>query len=125
MLTQSERLAFCRNCTNRDFNPNHGITCNLTKKPPNFVTTCVDYNEDVKQLVKDAERAQFGNYTITSNNVTPASTGARLGNYFIDRIIIAIATWFFSAGDITMGLIGGPESIILPFAIYLFYYILL
>ena len=87
MLSQQEKLAFCKVCKNRSFSSDVGIICGLTKRPPTFNETCVDYQEDVKQITRDFERKHSHKITQPSGKVTPVSAGTRFANYFIDGII--------------------------------------
>lgn len=47
MLTQQQRLEFCRKCTNRKFNPAQGLLCNLSGAKPDFAESCENYNNDI------------------------------------------------------------------------------
>ena len=46
-MTREEHLAFCKKCTNRQFDPQQGIICSLTEKKADFEESCPDYNLDV------------------------------------------------------------------------------
>ena len=125
MLTQHERLAFCKVCTNRSFDSKVGITCGLTKRPPNFVDTCVDYKEDERQIIRHFERGQDNNTSKQSNTLTPASMGVRFANYFIDGIIHTAIYLILVFGGISSGALAGGEIFVIRIAVFLFYYTLL
>ncbi|MFT5513812.1 MAG: putative RDD family membrane protein YckC [Bacteroidia bacterium] len=124
MLTQQERLAFCKVCSNRSFDSKVGITCGLTKRPPNFVDTCVDYKEDERQITRDFERGQGNNTSKQSNTLTPASMGVRFANCFIDGIIHTAIYLILVFGRISSGALAEGEIFIIRIAVFLFYYTL-
>lgn len=45
-----ERIALCKQCKNRSFDPAQGIICGLTKAKPTFETACKDFigDEEIK-----------------------------------------------------------------------------
>lgn len=125
MLSQQEKLAFCKICKNRSFNSTVGIVCGLTNRPPTFVETCVDYQEDVKQVTRDFERSKGHNATVTGSNVHPVSAGTRFANYFIDGIIHSVLYYVIMFGGVDSGLIAGPEVLFLRIFIIVGYYSIL
>ncbi len=46
MLTRDEHLAFCKRCTNRQFDPQQGVICKLTGRAADFETTCPTFVVD-------------------------------------------------------------------------------
>lgn len=125
MLSQQEKLSFCKICKNRSFNPSVGIICGLTNKPPTFVETCADYKEDIKQVTRDYERSTTNSLNRSSSNVYPVSAGTRFANYFIDGIIHTILYYVLVYGGISSGAFVGPEVILLRFFIIVGYYTIL
>ncbi len=45
-MTRDQHLEFCKRCTNREFNPQFGIICGLTKKIANFENNCENFQVD-------------------------------------------------------------------------------
>ena len=61
-----ERLKVCSTCKNREFDPNCGVVCSLTKKKPMFDESCANYtavdHSEAKQVanaVMDSSSAEF------------------------------------------------------------------
>lgn len=52
----SYQLDFCKKCVNKSFSSSEGIVCGLTDKKPTFSTTCPDFEKDVKEERKIAQR---------------------------------------------------------------------
>ena len=72
-MTRSEHLQFCKKCKNRSFNPDLGITCNLTNTIADFEGECKDFSFDsnsqfipkVKAVIRPNEqRAKWAEYLI-------------------------------------------------------------
>ena len=56
-METSERIKICSSCNNREFNPQTGIVCSLTKEKPNFEESCSNYSANLSQNAKEiAER---------------------------------------------------------------------
>ena len=56
-MEASERIKICSSCNNREFNPQIGIVCSLTKEKPNFEDNCCNYSANLSQNAKEiAER---------------------------------------------------------------------
>ena len=53
-----EKIKICATCKNREFNPNIGIVCSLTKEKPTFEDECEVYVADETQLTVQAERVE-------------------------------------------------------------------
>ena len=45
-MTREEHLAFCKKCTNRQFDPQQGIICSITNEKADFEDTCPNFNLD-------------------------------------------------------------------------------
>lgn len=45
-MTRDQHLEFCKRCKNREFNPQLGLVCCLTKKIADFDGTCENFNVD-------------------------------------------------------------------------------
>ena len=125
MLSQQEKLAFCKVCKNRSFSSDVGIIWGLTKRPPTFNETCVDYQEDVKQITRDFERKHSHKITQPSGKVTPVSAGTRFANYFIDGIIHTVLYYVVLFNGISSGLLEGPGAFLLRIILVVGYYVLL
>ncbi|MGH1386093.1 hypothetical protein [Kordia sp.] len=52
----NDKIEFCKTCTNRSFSSSKGIVCGLTNEKPNFVLSCSDYERDIKEEKKIADR---------------------------------------------------------------------
>jgi hypothetical protein len=55
MLSEKERLEFCKQCQKRKFDKSTGIVCSLTNAKPTFTDTCSHYLIDSsveKQLAR-------------------------------------------------------------------------
>jgi hypothetical protein len=48
----ADRLATCKQCEKRKFDPNTGIVCSLTLRKPDFVKDCNDFIMDPKEVSK-------------------------------------------------------------------------
>lgn len=46
LLTEEQKLEYCRTCTKRKFTLKEGIVCSLTKRKPEFESTCPTYEMD-------------------------------------------------------------------------------
>ena len=51
MLTEKERLDYCKACKNRKLDLSTGMLCGITDKAPDFVVTCENYSEVSKYVV--------------------------------------------------------------------------
>lgn len=60
-----ERIAICKRCKNREFDPKQGIVCKLTGKKPNFESECPEYQEDEK-LVEQEKMEEEKQQEVTS-----------------------------------------------------------
>ncbi len=125
MLSQQEKLAYCKVCKNRSFSSDVGVVCGLTKRPPTFNATCVDYDEDVKQVTRDFERLHSHKTIPPSGNVTPVSAGTRFANYFIDGIIHTVLYYVVLFNGISSGLLEGSGIVLLRILLVVGYYIVL
>jgi hypothetical protein len=56
-MTREERLEYCKVCTNRSFDPKHGIICGLTNKVADFDCECPEYNPD-NDAIASSERVK-------------------------------------------------------------------
>lgn len=56
-MTQEERIAICKNCTNRRISVQEGLLCNLTSQPPAFEESCPDYHEQMVQQYADTPQS--------------------------------------------------------------------
>lgn len=45
MVTQEERMEWCKKCTNKRVSVSEGLLCDLTSAPPAFEGSCPDFNE--------------------------------------------------------------------------------
>ena len=72
-MTRAEYIKVCSVCTNRSFNPKHGIICGLTDKPADFKGNCADYNEDEKEvqhnIVKEKNDKKIGNKAVNKGRI--------------------------------------------------------
>ncbi|AXG69655.1 hypothetical protein KORDIASMS9_01881 [Kordia sp. SMS9] len=50
------KLEFCKTCVNRSFSSANGIVCGLTNEKPNFVLNCPDFEKDIKEEKRIADR---------------------------------------------------------------------
>ena len=57
-----ERLKVCSTCKNREFDPNCGVVCSLTKKKPMFDESCANYT-----AVDHSEAKQVANAVMNSS----------------------------------------------------------
>ena len=60
----AERIALCKQCKNRSFDPSQGIICRLTNEKPTFEVACRHFLRD--EAIGDQEVFQ-GNYTGKEN----------------------------------------------------------
>ena len=58
-----ERLKVCSTCKNREFDPNCGVVCSLTKKKPMFDESCANYT-----AVDHSEAKQVANAVMNSSS---------------------------------------------------------
>ena len=58
-----ERLKVCSTCKNREFDPNCGVVCSLTKKKPMFDESCANYT-----AVDHSEAKQVANAVMESSS---------------------------------------------------------
>lgn len=84
-MTISEKLVYCKKCTNRKHDFQVGVVCGLTGEKPQFETECENYKFDSVAAVKVAQKER--EKEILSGTV---SGGIRFANYIIDRIIFTI-----------------------------------
>lgn len=55
-MTLSERLNYCKICTNRKTDVSTGIVCGLTNEKPTFEDECADFKADEDQIQYYKER---------------------------------------------------------------------
>ncbi|MFI8603062.1 hypothetical protein ACIGCP_01290 [Cellulophaga baltica] len=53
----TQRLAFCKKCEKRTFDPNTGIVCSLSQRKPDFISNCKDFIIDPKEASKIAAKS--------------------------------------------------------------------
>ena len=46
MLTQSQRVEFCKRCLHKSFDLKKGVTCGLTQEKPAFESSCSDFSQN-------------------------------------------------------------------------------
>jgi hypothetical protein len=71
----SYQLEFCKKCVNKSFSSSQGIVCGLTDKKPTFLTTCPDFEKDVKEERKIEQRkaiAEESDYQDENGKSVPA-----------------------------------------------------
>ncbi len=54
-MTRDQHLEFCRRCTKRAFDPQHGTVCSLTNRIADFETSCDNYEEDPTVKIEPVE----------------------------------------------------------------------
>ncbi|MCG8700385.1 MAG: hypothetical protein MI922_20185 [Bacteroidales bacterium] len=54
-----QRIALCRQCEKRMYNPNLGIVCSLTKQKPDFEAVCHEYSVDKKEAASNQRKQQI------------------------------------------------------------------
>jgi hypothetical protein len=59
VLTEKQRLAFCKQCQNKKFDASQGIVCSLTDQKPAFEYECVDFLVDQQQIKKEKRRTEM------------------------------------------------------------------
>lgn len=79
MITQNERLDFCKVCMNQKISYNKGITCRLTNEAADFEDRCDSFEEDSTLVTNYNKLKLKGKGEI-------ASSGKRFANYLIDTI---------------------------------------
>lgn len=47
-----QRLATCKQCDKRKFDPNTGLVCSLTLRKPEFDNDCTEFTIDPKEVAK-------------------------------------------------------------------------
>ncbi len=67
-MTRAEQVTICKTCLNREFNPQKGIICTLTKDIANFNTKCEHYAVDEPALKKSLDQSTMYEDEITSQN---------------------------------------------------------
>lgn len=65
-MTLEEQLSYCRVCKNRSFSRTQGIVCGLTADKPNFVNSCLSFEND-PLAVKQEEKIQAKTNHLTKN----------------------------------------------------------
>lgn len=118
-------IEHCRSCINKGFNPNLGLTCNLTNEKPNYDGICNDYvfNENYKPPVRSKiDNAYF-------KSVPKVIGWVRFANYIIDLFIFYLIAVFLTILAINSGKDDFFYEPILPrifgIVMYLIYYSLL
>jgi len=58
MLTQEEQLSICKDCKERRFTPESGLTCGITGEKPSFGNFCPNYREDAEAKADNERRLE-------------------------------------------------------------------
>jgi hypothetical protein len=87
----SQRLAFCKKCEKRTFDPNLGIVCSLSQRKPDFVSNCNDFILDPKEASKIAAKS-YAAQSVPQQESGPISIWGVIG-----VILIVIRVIFFFA----------------------------
>lgn len=83
----AQRLATCKQCEKRKFNPNTGLVCSLTLRKPDFVKDCSDFIMDPKEVSKKYAKS----YAADAEGKSGSSTsvwGIIVITFFVIRIIM-------------------------------------
>ena len=51
-MNQTQRLAICESCKNKEFSPKSGVVCALTSEKPSFEGSCDQYDKDPKMIAR-------------------------------------------------------------------------
>lgn len=51
-MKNKQAIDLCKKCTKRSFDKNVGLVCSLTNKKPDFVDTCIHYQEEISKNVE-------------------------------------------------------------------------
>ncbi|ADV49608.1 hypothetical protein I2486_11635 [Cellulophaga sp. E16_2] len=84
-----QRLAFCKKCEKRTFDPNLGIVCSLTQRKPDFISNCNDFIIDPKEASKIAAKSY------AAQSAPPEESGSFSIWGVIGLILIVIRLIFF------------------------------
>lgn len=83
-----QRLATCKQCEKRKFDPNTGLVCSLTLRKPEFENDCSDFVIDPKEVSKLNAKA----YKAEKESSNSLSTWGIIAiAIFVIRIIIRMA----------------------------------
>lgn len=87
MLSDKERLAFCKQCHHRTFDPAQGILCSITLGKPNFEDQCDDFylDESVAQAEEMRNKSNLNSFFVSEKEYgepTMMSTLGRLFSFF-------------------------------------------
>ena len=94
-MDRAARLEFCQKCTKREFSPQKGIVCSLTKEHATFDGKCVDYHEDEKeaQLLENKKIIQQ-NEQQYEDSLGFSRIGIKDGVVVGIIVIVASVLWF-------------------------------
>lgn len=139
-MTREDQLKFCSVCTNRGFNPKHGIICGLTNGVATFTESCTDYVKDEKEIQLEEQRKESlkgetnkeinrGRYALFIIGVLYVITGF-VESFVIDGhdILYGIIDWVVAAIFIGLGVLSYKKaslSLILGLSFYVLIVILL
>lgn len=139
-MTREDQLKFCSVCTNRGFNPKHGIICGLTNAMATFTESCTDYVKDEKEIQLEEQRKDSlkgetnkeinrGRYALFIVGILYVITGF-VESFVIDGhdILYGIIDWIVAAIFIGFGVLSYKKAslaLILGLSFYVLIVILL
>jgi len=82
----AQRLATCKQCEKRKFDPNTGLVCSLTLRKPDFVNDCSDFLMDPKEVSKKYAKSYAAD--------AEKNSGTSLSTWGIIAIVIFVVRIF-------------------------------
>lgn len=135
-MTRAEQVKICGVCTNRSFNPKHGIICGLTNDVAAFTSTCSDYNEDEREVKNELEYKKNAQAEVSKTINKGRLALFLLGGIYVfigileafviqgHHIIFGIIDWFIAAVFLGLGILSYTKAS-LAMIIGLSFYVLL
>lgn len=83
-----QRIALCRQCEKRMYNPQVGIICSITKQKPDFEGVCHEYSMDKKEAGEIDRKQQYEQKEKSSKGAVWAVIGVIL---ILIKLIVAFS----------------------------------
>jgi hypothetical protein len=94
-MDRASRLEFCEKCTKREFSPQKGIICSLTKEQATFVGNCVEFHEDEKEAqIQENKKVITQKEKELDDSFGLSRIGIKNGIIAGIIVIIAAVLWF-------------------------------
>ena len=96
-MTRDQHLEFCRRCTNREFNPQLGVICGLTKKIADFENNCENFQVDESVKVEAPVAEPLAGYQVVGDLSKDVKDKLRVQQDLVYAIIGGLSAAIVSA----------------------------